>query len=165
MAYTLVIVESPAKCQKIEKYLGVGYKCIASYGHIQELIGLKSINLETFIPNFTPMDSKRQQIERIRQMITNSNDVLLATDDDREGEGIAWHICKLFDLSFENTKRIIFHEVTETALKNSVKTPLKLNMNMVNAQQGRQILDLLVGYKISPLLWENISRTKKGLSR
>ena len=161
MTYTLVIVESPAKCQKIEKYLGPGYKCIASYGHIQELNGLKSINLDTFIPSFTPMDSKLQQIQRIRQMITNSNDVLLATDDDREGEGIAWHICKLFDLSFENTKRIIFHEVTETALKNSVKNPLKLNMNMVNAQQGRQILDLLVGYKISPLLWENISRTKK----
>ena len=164
MTYTLVIVESPAKCQKIEKYLGSGYKCIASYGHIQELNGLKSINLDTFIPSFTPMDSKLQQIQRIRQMITNSNDVLLATDDDREGEGIAWHICKLFDLSTENTKRIIFHEVTETALKNSVKSPLKLNMNMVNAQQGRQILDLLVGYKISPLLWENISRTKKGLS-
>ena len=164
MPYTLVIVESPAKCQKIEKYLGAGYKCIASYGHMQELNGLKSINMDTFVPSFTPMDSKRQQIERIRQMITNSNDVLLATDDDREGEGIAWHICKLFDLSIENTKRIIFHEVTETALKKSVQNPLKLNMNMVNAQQGRQILDLLVGYKISPLLWENISRTKKGLS-
>ena len=87
MTYTLVIVESPAKCQKIEQYLGPGYKCIASYGHIQELNGLKSINLDTFIPKFTPMDSKLQQIQRIRQMITNSNDVLLATDDDREGEG------------------------------------------------------------------------------
>lgn len=164
MPYTLLIVESPAKCQKIEKYLGPDYKCIASYGHIQELNGLKSINMETFVPNFSPMDSKRHQIDKIRQMITNSKDVLLATDDDREGEGIAWHICMLFDLPIENTKRIIFHEVTETALKNAVKQPLKLNINMVKAQQGRQILDLLVGYKISPLLWQNISRTKKGLS-
>ena len=165
MSYSLVIVESPAKCGKIEQILGPGYKCIASYGHLQQLSSLKDIDISNnFFPRFTPIDSKRQQITKIRGLITNAKEVILATDDDREGEGIAWHICKLFNLSIENTKRIIFHEITETAIKNAIKMPTKLNMNLVNAQQGRQILDLLVGFKISPLLWENISRTKKGLS-
>ena len=165
MSYSLVIVESPAKCGKIEKILGPGYKCIASYGHLQQLSSLKDIDISNnFTPHFSPIESKGQQITKIRGLIKNANEVILATDDDREGEGIAWHICKLFDLSIENTKRIIFHEITETAIKNAVKQPTRLNMNLVNAQQARQILDLLVGFKISPLLWQNISRTKKGLS-
>ena len=165
MAYSLLIVESPAKCDKIEKYLGPGYKCIASYGHLQQLCSLKDIDIKNnFKPTFLPLDSKKQQITRIKYMITGAKEVILATDDDREGEGIAWHICELFNLSIEHTKRIIFHEVTESALKAAVKTPTRLNMNLVNAQQGRQILDLLVGFKISPVLWQNISRTKKGLS-
>ena len=165
MAYSLLIVESPAKCNKIEKYLGQGYKCIASYGHLQELTSLKDIDIKNnFKPKFNPIEKKTQQITRIKNMITNAKEVILATDDDREGEGIAWHICELFNLSVEHTKRIIFHEVTESALKAAVKTPTRLNMNLVNAQQGRQILDLLVGFKISPVLWQNISRTKKGLS-
>lgn len=164
MSYTLLIVESPAKCGKIEKFLGPGYKCIASYGHLQQLENLKSIDLQSFEPRFTPLDNKRQQIERLRQLINSSNDVLIATDDDREGEGIAWHICSLFNLPISTTKRIIFHEITEKAIKNAVKNPTLLNMNIVFAQQGRQILDLLVGFKISPMLWQNISRTKKGLS-
>lgn len=165
MNYILVIVESPAKCGKIEKILGTGYKCVASYGHLQQLTSLKSIDISNnFSPHFTPIDSKRQQIIKIGGLIKNAREVILATDDDREGEGIAWHICSLFNLSIENTKRIIFHEITDMAIKNAVKNPTTLNMNLVNSQQGRQILDLLVGYKISPLLWENISRTKKGLS-
>ena len=165
MSYTLVIVESPAKCDKIEKYLGPGYKCIASFGHLQQLISLKDIDISNnFKPTFTPIESKLNQIERIKKMISNANEVVLATDDDREGEGIAWHICKLFNLSLETTKRIIFHEVTEKGLKNAIKNPTTLNLDLVNAQQARQILDLLVGYIISPILWENISRTKKGLS-
>ena len=165
MSYSLLIVESPAKCGKIEKYLGSGYKCIASYGHLQELTSLKNIDIDNhFKPSFVPIEKKQQQINRIKNLITNSKEVILATDDDREGEGIAWHICELFNLSVEHTKRIIFHEVTESALKSAVKTPTRLNMNLVNAQQGRQILDLLVGFKISPVLWQNISRTKKGIS-
>jgi len=165
MSYSLLIVESPAKCDKIEKYLGSGYKCIASYGHLQQLSTLKDIDIEDhFKPSFRPIESKQQQITKIRKLIDNCKEVILATDDDREGEGIAWHICKLFNLSIENTKRIIFHEVTESAIKSAVKTPTKLNMNLVNAQQGRQILDLLVGFTVSPVLWQNISRTKKGLS-
>ena len=166
MSYSVVIVESPAKCDKIEKILGPGYKCIASYGHLQELSTLKDIDISNnFKPSFTPIESKKQQINRIKQLISKSIEVILATDDDREGEGIAWHICSLFDLSFKTTKRIIFHEITESAIRAAIKNPTTLNMNMVNAQQGRQILDLLVGFKISPVLWHNIAfGSKKGLS-
>ena len=97
MSHTLVIVESPAKCSKIEKILGAGYKCIASYGHIRELNGLASINIEkNFTPNFSMIESKRFQISKIKKAITDSNEVLLAADDDREGEAIAWHICQSF---------------------------------------------------------------------
>mgnify|MGYP003981798771 CR=1 FL=1 len=129
------------------------------------LSSLKDFDISNnFKPSFTPIDSKKPQINRIKGLITHSKGVILATDDDREGEGIAWHICSLFNLSFEHTPRIIFHEITATAIKAAVQNPTKLNMEMVNAQQGRQILDLLVGYKISPALWQNISRTKKGLS-
>ena len=166
MTYSLVIVESPAKCDKIEKILGPGYKCIASYGHLQQLSTLKDIDiLNNFKPSFTPIETKKSQINKIKGLITHCKEVILATDDDREGEGIAWHICSLFNLSFEHTKRIIFHEITETAITAAVKNPITLNMNMVNAQQGRQILDLLVGFNISPVLWHNITfGSKKGLS-
>ena len=167
MSYSLIIVESPAKCEKIEKMLGQGYKCIASYGHIQQLNSLKDIDISNnFKPTFTPMESKQPQINKIKKLITSNNcsEVILASDDDREGEGIAWHICSLFNLPVETTKRIVFHEITESAIKAAVKNPRTLDMDMVNAQQGRQILDLLVGFKISPSLWQNISHTKKGLS-
>ena len=168
MSYSLIIVESPAKCAKIEKMLGSGYKCIASYGHLQQLSSLNDIDISNnFKPTFTPIDSKKPQISKIKGLITNPNcnEVILASDDDREGEGIAWHICHLFNLSMETTKRIVFHEITETAIKTAIKNPRTLDMDMVNAQQGRQILDLLVGFKISPSLWQNISKfTKKGLS-
>ena len=161
MTFTLVIVESPAKCKKIENYLGPGYKCIASFGHLQQLSSLKDIDISNnFNPTFTPITSKKQQISKIKQLITESKEVILATDDDREGEAISWHICKLFNLSFESTKRILFREITKTAINNAVNNPTKLNISLVNAQFGRQILDLLVGYKISPILWEQISRTK-----
>ena len=109
MPYTLLIVESPAKCQKIESYLCSGYKCIASYGHIQELPGIKNIDIENdFKPSFLPMESKSQQITKIRKMISGATEVLLASDDDREGEAIGWHICQVFNLPL-TTKRIIFH--------------------------------------------------------
>ena len=165
MTYTLVIVESPAKCKKIESYLGPGYKCIASYGHIQELPGIKYIDIDNnFKPNYQHMSSKSQQINKIRTMVNNASEVLLASDDDREGEAIGWHICQVFDLPL-TTKRIIFHEITKSAIERAVKNPGVLNMDMVNAQQSRQILDLIVGFKISPILWQHISRnSKSGLS-
>jgi len=166
MSYTLVIVESPAKCPKIEKFLGSGYKCIASFGHIRELNGLKSIDVENnFKPTFQSIDTKRPQITKMRKMISHASDILLAADDDREGEAIAWHICQEFNLPVETTKRSIFHEVTESAIKKAVKETTILNMDIVHAQKARQVLDLLVGYKISPILWEKITYKKKeGLS-
>ena len=165
MTYTLVIVESPAKCKKIESYLGTGYKCIASYGHIQELPGIKYIDIENnFTPNFQHMPTKLQQISRMKTSINNAKEVLLASDDDREGEAIAWHICEVFRLPL-TTKRIIFHEITKSAIERAVQNPGRLNLDMVHAQQARQILDLIVGYKISPILWQHISRnSKSGLS-
>jgi len=165
MSYTLLIVESPAKCQKIESYLGAGYKCIASFGHIQELPGMKNIDVENdFKPTFQPMESKAQQINKIRTMIKSAKEVLLASDDDREGEAIGWHICQVFRLPL-TTKRIIFHEITKDAIIKAVQNPTRLNMDVIYAQQARQILDVIVGYKISPMLWTHISRNSKtGLS-
>jgi len=165
MSYTVVIVESPAKCKKIEEYLGSGYKCIASYGHIQELNGIKNIEIDNnFKPNFNLLENKIQQVNKIKNLIKNCKEVLLASDDDREGEAIGWHICEVFKLPL-TTKRIIFHEVTKTALQRAVQNPTTLNMDVIYAQQARQILDVLVGYKISPILWKNISqKSKTGLS-
>ena len=144
MSYKLVIVESPAKCQKIESYLGSGFKCIASYGHIQELPGIKNIEMDNnFHPNFQPLQSKSLQINKIRTMINKASEVLIATDDDREGEGIGWHLCEVFSLPL-TTKRIIFHEITKTAIQRAVANPGILNLDLVHAQQARQILDVLV---------------------
>jgi DNA topoisomerase-1 len=166
---TLVIVESPAKCVKIETFLGSGYKCVASFGHIRELDSSfvnKITTIDTtFKPEFTLMESKKQQIAKLRKMIAEASEVLLASDDDREGEAIAWHICDTFKLPIKDTKRIVFHEITEKALKQAVAEPRRINMNLVYAQQARQVLDMIVGYKLSPILWKNISQHKKaGLS-
>ena len=166
MSYTLLIVESPAKCSKIENYLGAGYKCVASFGHLRELNSLDAIDIKNnFKPTFVESEGKLKQISKIRSLIAKASEVLLASDDDREGEAIAWHICQLFSLPVTTTKRIIFHEITESALKNAVKNPTFINMDVVNAQIARQVLDILVGYKLSPLLWKNIAKnTKTGLS-
>lgn len=164
--YILVIVESPAKCKKIEEFLGSGYKCVASYGHLTTLKGLQDVDVKNdFKPSFKMIESKQQTINRLKGLIKHSTEVILATDDDREGEAIAWHICQLFDLSVKTTKRIIFHEITKSAIQKAVSNPTKINMNIVHAQQARQILDIIVGFKLSPLLWSHIARTTKtGLS-
>ena len=162
----LVIVESPAKCKKIEGFLGPGYKCVASYGHITTLQSLKDVDVENhFKPSFKMIESKKQQIQRLEGLIKKCDEVVLATDDDREGEAIAWHICQLFKLPVTTTKRIIFHEITKPAIQRAIKQPTVINMNVVHAQQARQILDIIVGFKLSPLLWAHISRkSKTGLS-
>ena len=162
----LIIVESPAKCKKIEDYLGYNYKCIASYGHLRTLESLKNIDYaNNFKPEFTIIENKKQQINKLTKAIQSSSEVYIATDDDREGEAIGWHICQLFNLPIETTKRIIFHEVTKSALENAVNNPTTINMDLVYAQQARQILDLIVGFTLSPLLWKHISRkSKQGLS-
>lgn len=161
---TLVIVESPAKCKKIEEFLGPGYKCLATYGHIRELKSLKNIDIENrFATTYTVVDSpiKKKQIEILRAAIKSADEVILALDGDREGEKISYCVAQVFKLNIEKTKRITFNEITETALKNAIKNPRKIDMNLVLAQQTRQILDLLVGFKVSPILWKMISRNKE----
>jgi DNA topoisomerase-1 len=164
---TLLIVESPAKCKKIEEYLGPGYKCLASFGHLRELPSLSNIKIEdNFQPTYQIINNalKKKQIELLKKEIRNADEVIIATDNDREGEGIAYHLLELFKLP-QTTKRIVFNEVTEKALQQAVKTPRTIDMNMVHAQQARQILDLLVGFKITPMLWKFIAQNaEKSLS-
>ena len=153
---TLVIVESPTKCKKIEEYLGCGYKVIATCGHLRELTSLSQINMESFSVNYSIIEKKKTQIQMIKKEIILAEEVILATDNDREGESIAWHICELFSLSLHETKRIKFGEITESAILRAIHNPEKINMNLVFSQQARQIIDLMIGYMISPFLWEKI---------
>jgi len=165
---TLIIVESPAKCNKIEGYLGrENFICMASYGHVREIEdGLKSIDINNeFETKFTIMKTKWQQVAKLRAAIADCSEVILATDDDREGEAIAWHLCHVLKLPLETTKRIVFHEITESALKAAVSAPRTIDMSIVHAQQARQILDLIVGYKVSPILWTYIARTNLSAGR
>ena len=160
----LVIVESPAKCKKIEEYLGPGYKVMASFGHLRMLDGLGSVDIaHGFKPTYTMIQEpiKLKQIEKLRSEIAKATDVILATDSDREGEAIAWHLCDMFGLSITGTKRIIFNEITEPALQFAIRNPTHLNMDLIYAQQARQILDLLVGFTITPFLWKCISKSKQ----
>jgi DNA topoisomerase-1 len=160
----LVIVESPAKCLKIESYLGNDYKCIASYGHLRKLSSLDQIDiLNNFDTKYTLIDEpiKVKQIQKLEKEIKEASEVILATDDDREGEAIAWHICMIFNLPIETTKRIIFHEITPKAVRDAIANPTTLNINLINAQRTRQILDLLVGFTISPILWNCFTKKHK----
>ena len=153
----LIIVESPSKCSKIEGFLGDEYCCIASKGHIRTIEGLKSIDTKnTFEPTFSIIDEKKGHVEFMRSVVTKFSkpNIILASDDDREGEAIAWHICEVFDLPIQTTKRILFHEITKKAIVDAVKSPTTINMNLVHAQHARQVLDMIVGYKISPYLWK-----------
>ena len=159
---SLVIVESPAKCKKIEEYLGPGYKCIASYGHLRTISSLKDIDIENnFKPTYTIIDNtiKKKQIEFLRKEIKNADEVILSSDMDREGEAISFSIIELFKLPL-NTKRITFNEITETAIQFAIQNPRTIDMNIVNAQQARQVLDVLVGFKISPVLWKLVKKGK-----
>jgi len=159
---TLIIVESPAKCKKIEEYLGPGYKCVASYGHLRTISSLKDIDIENnFKPTYTIIDDtvKKKQIDFLRKEIKNAHEVILSSDTDREGEAISYSIIELFKLPL-NTKRITFNEITETAIRNAIQNPRTIDMNIVNAQQARQILDVLVGFKLSPVLWKLVSQPK-----
>jgi len=162
----LVIVESPAKCSKIESFLGHGYKCMASYGHLNSLTSLQDIDeINHFKCNYPILPNKQGQVDKLGRAIRSSEEVVLATDDDREGEAIAWHICCLFNLPVSTTKRIIFHEITKPAIRHAICNPTTINLHLVQAQQTRQILDMLLGYKLSPVLWKFISRkSKEGLS-
>jgi DNA topoisomerase-1 len=148
----LVIVESPTKCKKIETYLGSGYKVMATCGHLRELKSLEQINFTN--PIYSIIDRKIKIIDLIKKEIEKSEEVILATDDDREGEAIAWHICDVFSLSLTETKRIKFSEITEDSIQLSIRNPERINMLLVYSQQARQMLDLMIGFTISPLLWK-----------
>jgi DNA topoisomerase-1 len=163
----LIIVESPSKCKKIEEYLGVDYLCIATKGHFRSIDGLKSINTKgNFEPVFSIIKEKENQVNMIRSIISqfSKENVILASDDDREGEAIAWHICQVFGLPTETTKRILFHEVTRPALLAAVQNPVIIDMKLVHAQHARQVLDIIVGFKVSPYLWKYVSGGSASLS-
>ena len=164
----LVIVESPSKCQKIESFLGDQYKCISSKGHIRSIESLKDIDIkDNFSIKFSIIEEKKDHVAFMRKCISQflPHCILIATDDDREGEAIGWHICDVFGLSIDNTPRITFHEITKPAIIKAVANPGHINMNLVRAQHARQVLDMIVGFKISPFLWRHICNNKSnGLS-
>uniref|UniRef100_A0A6C0IDP9 DNA topoisomerase n=1 Tax=viral metagenome TaxID=1070528 RepID=A0A6C0IDP9_9ZZZZ len=164
----LVIVESPSKCAKIEQYLGAGYKVIASKGHITEIESLKSIDMKkNYQISFSLSPSKKSHIKSMREIIDQylHDRIIIATDNDREGEAIGFHICAVFKLPIETTKRIIFNEITKKALQDAVRNPTVLNISIVQSQHARQVLDMLIGFKISPMLWKYIFHSKsKSLS-
>lgn len=155
---TLLIVESPAKSKTIEKLLGPNYIVLSSFGHIRNL-DKKSLGIDVnddFKPNYRILTERSKQIKSIQEAIKNVDKVLLAADEDREGEAIAWHCAIVFKLNINDSNRICFHEITKSALENAVANPRQINMAMVYSQQARRILDRLVGFKLSPLLWKYI---------
>ena len=163
MANKLVIVESPAKAKTIGKFLGRGYKVEASQGHVRDLpksqIGVDVDN--NFEPEYITIRGRGEILSKIRKEAKAASKIYLATDPDREGEAISWHLANVLGIDEDSPCRIEFHEVTSKAVKAAVKNPRKIDMDLVNAQQARRVLDRLVGYKISPILWQKV---KKGLS-
>lgn len=163
MSKNLVIVESPAKAKTIEKYLGKDYVVASSYGHIADLpskdIGVDIEN--NFKPNYEVSEDKKAVVSKLKTLAKKSETVWLASDEDREGEAIAWHLFEQLNLKEANTKRIVFNEITKKAILRAVENPRNIDYNLVNAQQARRILDRLVGYKLSPVLWRKV---KGGLS-
>ena len=157
MQENLVIVESPAKAKTIEKFLGDDFKVMSSYGHIRDLKKKElSIDKETLQPAYVIPKDKEELVKRLRENAKKADKVWLASDEDREGEAISWHLCEVLGLDEEKTSRIVFHEITEPAILKAIETPRHLNMNLVNAQQARRVLDRLVGFKLSPVLWRKV---------
>ena len=163
MAKNLVIVESPAKAKTIEKFLGKGFQVESSYGHIADLPSKElGINVAgDFSPKYIVSDDKKPVVKKLKALAKKADVVWLASDEDREGEAIAWHLKEQLNLSEANTKRIVFHEITKKAILKAVDNPRDIDYNMVNAQQARRVLDRLVGYELSPVLWRKV---KGGLS-
>ena len=159
----LVIVESPAKAKTIQKYLGTGYEVIASMGHVRDLpkskMGVDKDN--DFKPQYTDMKGKEDVIRELKKRAKKCDKVYLATDPDREGEAISWHIAQMLKLDMNDNNRVAFNEITKTGVKNGMSNPHKIDVDLVNAQQARRILDRLVGYELSPFLWKKV---KRGLS-
>ena len=163
MAKNLVIVESPAKAKTIEKYLGSDYQVASSFGHIADLPSKElGINVEgDFKPNYQVPQDKKTLVKTLKDLANKAETIWLASDEDREGEAISWHLFEQLKLKDSNTKRIVFHEITKTAILKAIENPRKIDYNLVNAQQARRVLDRLVGYELSPVLWRKV---KGGLS-
>ena len=157
MQENLVIVESPAKAKTIEKFLGKDYKVMSSYGHIRDLKKKSlSIDPKTLEPTYEIPDDKRKVVAELKKAAKEAKKIWLASDEDREGEAISWHLCEVLGLDEKHTNRIVFHEITKPAILKAIETPRHLDMNLVNAQQARRVLDRLVGFKLSPVLWRKV---------
>lgn len=158
MLKNLVIVESPAKAKTIEKFLGKDYKVMSSYGHIRDLRKKNfSIDVENnFAPIYEIPDDKKELVATLKKMAKEAQMVWLASDEDREGEAISWHLYEVLGLKPENTRRIVFHEITKSAILNAIENPRSIDMNLVDAQQARRVLDRIVGFELSPVLWKKI---------
>lgn len=163
MAETLVIVESPSKAKTIEKYLGSKYRVIASNGHVRDLPKSQlGVDVEhDFEPKYITLRGRGEVIEKIRKEAKHAKHIVLATDPDREGEAISWHLAKMLKLDENEPCRVVFNEITKTVIQKAVKNPRCIDRNLVDAQQARRVLDRLLGYKISPLLW---AKVRRGLS-
>ena len=149
----LVIVESPAKAKIIEKFLGSDYKVMSSYGHIRDLKKRAfSIDTNTFEPQYEIPADKTRLVSELKEQAQKAKTVWLASDEDREGEAISWHLFEVLGLNPKTTKRIVFHEITKTAIQEAIKHPRTIDRNLVNAQQARRVLDRIVGFKLSPVL-------------
>ena len=160
----VVIVESPAKAKTINKFLGKDYSVVSSFGHIRDLPAKSlAVDIENnFSPQYEVSSDKKSVVRDLMSATKNAEAIYLASDDDREGEAISWHLREVLNLPLDKTRRIIFHEVTEKAIKEAITNPRDIDMNLVNSQQARRVLDRLVGYMISPVLWAKIK--KGGLS-
>lgn len=158
MAKNLLIVESPAKAKTIEKYLGKDFTVKSSYGHVRDLDkGNRGIDIDNnFEPHYIVQPDKAKVVKELRDHASRAEEVWLATDEDREGEAISWHLCEVLGLNKQETKRIVFREITKTAIQSAIQQPRKLDINLVDAQQARRILDRLVGFELSELLWRKI---------
>ena len=160
----LVIVESPAKARTVGRFLGKKFSVKASMGHVRDLPKRKlgvEINEDSFVPTYTVSGDKRKIVSELRKAAADAEIVYLATDPDREGEAIAWHLLEAAKIDLDKARRVVFHEITESAIEEAFSNPRNLDTNLVNAQQARRILDRLVGYELSPVLW---SKVKKGTS-
>jgi len=163
MAKNLVIVESPAKAKTIEKFLGKDFKVESSFGHISDLPS-KELGVDVegdFKPKYEVSRDKKAVVKKLKELAKNSDMVWLASDEDREGEAIAWHLAEALKLDKAKTKRIVFHEITKTAIQKAIENPRDIDYHLVDAQQARRVLDRIVGYELSPVLWRKV---KGGLS-
>ena len=157
MQENLVIVESPAKAKKIEEFLGKDFKVMSSYGHIRDLKKKElSIDEKTMEPRYEIPEEKKKLVTELKATAKQAKKIWLASDEDREGEAISWHLCEVLGLDEEKTSRIVFHEITKPAILDAIEHPRHLDMNLVNAQQARRVLDRLVGFKLSPVLWRKV---------